>query len=726
MGNVRLPSNTFTLDELVSDITADIDTEIDARTRLAETLEARIAWAVILKESAAGKAAGNASQATFKNVACETLVENEENSRFLFTSGPTPPPIPQAGQQVSCIQKKVAPFPTKQKASFLYIRSTALNHSTNDVNHLYLLKCPACGRTTFTSLQGLLNHARLSHNLEWGTHDECIRACAVPDNDMDITQGAEVGLGPSGVLAGLRTIFERAVGTSKHNINFQVEPTDLQTEASQESATTQTQLNLTLGLHEESPALAPFLGKTVIRRQISVCDEDVDITTSTQPEANRKLRWKMPFAHRSFREDLTKSLDEPADHTIPSAETNCIEGNNTIAAQETLANQHSRFHFIARIIVADRSMWVAPEHKSPEASTHTHKWMISIDAPSYAVHITSILKCVQVTPQTEDITSVSIPPPTYQPPFIVLGTSNAPFLAKITLTFTGTNRDGPTKTEQKVTLEHWVDLDPLRSGLVTVGQEQILDVELDKNTQLSPIYTGYLPISSKAHWSLPPWDAPQPPKMKRADGHHQILVKLAKQYPLLVKAEKPPPGVKLAYSYLLPTSSLQWNEFCAGRRKAIAWGRSQAICEAYKNIRQSSGDNMQHLMELKTGDVYRWLLGNGMFPATPGQQISPDSSSIFRQEALNLSNLLSRTTDQWCTMCGLLVGGSEQPDSQHCCAVINTPRVSGFSRMDVRKSLWEQKSQLHPSHYDNPHPGQSPLPVHPSFLRRARGKSSRC
>lgn len=55
MGNVRLPSNTFTLDDLVSDITADIDTEIDARTRLAETLEARIAWAVILKESAEGK-----------------------------------------------------------------------------------------------------------------------------------------------------------------------------------------------------------------------------------------------------------------------------------------------------------------------------------------------------------------------------------------------------------------------------------------------------------------------------------------------------------------------------------------------------------------------------------------------------------------------------------------------------------------------------------------------
>lgn len=126
---------------------------------------------------------------------------------------------------------------------------------------------------------------------------------------------------------------------------------------------------------------------------------------------------------------------------------------------------------------------------------------------------------------------------------------------------------------------------------------------------------------------------------------------------------------------------------------------------------------MQHLMELKTGDVYRWLFGNGMFPATPGQQMSPDSSSVFKQEALNLSNLLSRTTDRWCTMCGLLVGGSEQPDSQHCCAVISTPRVSGFSRVDVRKSLWEQKSQLHTSRYDDPHLGQSPLAIHPSFLR---------
>ena len=49
-----------------------------------------------------------------------------------------------------------------------------------------ILKCPVCSTTTFTSLQGLLNHARISHALEWGTHEECVRACATVDPDFNV------------------------------------------------------------------------------------------------------------------------------------------------------------------------------------------------------------------------------------------------------------------------------------------------------------------------------------------------------------------------------------------------------------------------------------------------------------------------------------------------------------------------------------------------------------
>ncbi|PPQ63912.1 hypothetical protein CVT24_010310 [Panaeolus cyanescens] len=742
--------DAFSLSDFIADINADIDSEIDVRTRLAETLEARIAWAVILKEAAEGKAIGTASQSTFKDVAFETILANEENSQFLFASAPTPPPLPPTNQQVPRAAKKIASLGHKPKASFLYIRSSALNHSTNDSNHLYLLKCPSCGRTAFTSLQGLLNHARLSHSLEWGTHDECIRACAVPDNDMDISQGAEVGLGPSGVLAGLRTIFERAVGVSKGVINHQTQPTNSPTDSTQESTpSTQTQLNLTLGLHEESPALAPFLGKVAVRRQIAVHDEDVDIV-SRESEPSPKHRWKMPFAHRSFREGLTKSYGDDSGHAISSDSKHQANDDSEIV-QGAPERQHSRFHFVARIILADRSMWVSPGqerhslHKRvadnqvadrrPSAEpSHTHKWMISVDAPSYAFHITSILKSVQVTPETNDSSAVSQPLPTSEPPFIVLGTSNAPFLAKIELAFTGTGRDGPNKLEQKITLHHWVDLDPLRSGNVFLGQEQILDIELDKHTQLNPVKTGYLPISSKVHWSLPTTEISHIPKARRsnstfspryllcsdvlnASGYEQTLTKLAKQYPLFVKGrQKPPPGVNQSYSNLLPSSLPQWAGFCLGRRKAIAWVRSQAICKAYEEIRLSSTDNTLNLIELKTADVYRWLSDNGMFPNNSVQQtVSGPEESHVKQEETQTLPTLSHTVDQWCTLCGKFVE-PHRPDSQHSCNSMNIPRVSRLSRINARSILQEQQSLSHPPHHDFKHHPRSTRAAHPHLV----------
>ena len=63
-----------------------------------------------------------------------------------------------------------------------------------------------------TSLQ-LSNHARISHALEWGTHEECVRACATVDPDLNVQDGIEVGVGT--VLPGLRTLFEMAVGPSR-------------------------------------------------------------------------------------------------------------------------------------------------------------------------------------------------------------------------------------------------------------------------------------------------------------------------------------------------------------------------------------------------------------------------------------------------------------------------------------------------------------------------------
>lgn len=230
----------------------------------------------------------------------------EGQSEYILAHGPAVPPsfnvyLPRPAPRKSLVSS------TKPKPAFLYIRTNALlNDEENDQNHMYLLKCPGCSRTSFTSLQGLLNHARLTHSLEWGTHDECIRACAVPDNDLDVGNGTEVGLGPGGILPGLRTIFQMAVGAkqSKGKEN----PSDTNNAATvldNESSKSGSHLIQTLGLHEDSPALASFLGKEAVRRQINVFDTTEELDMEILSTNSRQIRpYKMSFASRNFTEDF--------------------------------------------------------------------------------------------------------------------------------------------------------------------------------------------------------------------------------------------------------------------------------------------------------------------------------------------------------------------------------------------------------------------------------------
>jgi hypothetical protein len=322
---------------------------------------------------------------SFRRAALEAVLAIEAPSECIF-SREIPAPL-----QVNRITRpppKQKPFLTRNpSARFLYISSAALGSAKTDCGssvQFYLLKCPTCSRTAFTSLQGLLNHARISHSLEWGTHDECVRACAVSDPNIDINAGIEVGLGPVGVLPGLRTIFELAVGTRSHEFERSngggFDMKDIR-ETSAGSLLTQT-----LGLHKDTPALAPFLGKRAHRREITVSNEDdpVDILGTDAPNYSTKKTWRMLYAQRSFaapsipQEEISlTSISEV--YSQPSSSSDKDEGpgveqdlsktprrsqSSPLNPTINLPTAASRFHFLARVVVADHSLYIDPSSYS--------------------------------------------------------------------------------------------------------------------------------------------------------------------------------------------------------------------------------------------------------------------------------------------------------------------------------------------------------------------------
>jgi hypothetical protein len=363
----------------LSEINAQVDLEIALRHRLEDTVQSRITWALILQESLhkgmnlvpnfpiahCVLEERKASQNFPPNDPLATLSITESPSECILAREPRGPP----SQYIRPPRKSNLPI-TKTK-SFLYIRSSALALGTQGRGDLYRLQCPECLRISFSSLQGLLNHARLAHNLEWGTHDECIRACAVPGNESEIEGGVEVGLGPTGVLPGIRTIFQMAVGAQE---NLQGESITIASNS--QSPSMAPHLTQTLGLHEDSATLAPYLGKQALRREIRVWDEDkhVDIETLTQPDVQidqkPKYHWKMPFTQRnSVTSELDSNMELFGDgsQTSPQSEMSVepqpipgVSPRPTISTNNSqkLPSNQSRFYFGTRIIITDRSLWI--------------------------------------------------------------------------------------------------------------------------------------------------------------------------------------------------------------------------------------------------------------------------------------------------------------------------------------------------------------------------------
>lgn len=347
---------------------SEVDLEIALKQRLADTVESRIAWALTLKDTLQKGVTDRKPLQDCDPLAILSITESP--SGCILAQEPRGPP------SSNFRPPRRSNLPAT-KTKFLYIRSSALG--TQDT--LYRLQCPACLRTSFSSLQGLLNHARLAHDLEWGTHDECIRVCAVPGNESDLQGGLEVGLGPTGVLPGLRTIFQMAVGAR-----------DFQEEARGGSiSNSQTQilslpplLTQTLGLHKDSATLAQYLGKQAIHREIRVwgeTDDLVDVEALIRPDIqdqNHNSHWKMPFTQRnsatmdsdfnmelfgngSQTSDIISQSEMSANHLEPQPISNLSPTPETLSNDsQKLPSKQSRFYFGTRVIITDRSLWIPP------------------------------------------------------------------------------------------------------------------------------------------------------------------------------------------------------------------------------------------------------------------------------------------------------------------------------------------------------------------------------
>jgi hypothetical protein len=162
-----------------------------------------------------------------------------------------------------------------------------------------------------------------------------------------IREGMEVLV--DGGLPSLRRIFEIAVG-GNGSLGIGDEDSRMEDIPSLSRSAT-TLLTRTLGHHKDTPALAPFLGRAPKQRCINVYAEGVDVDIDTIPSAPKSKPWRMAYTHRN---KARPELDIVAEST--NGPTDAQLFTKSIVPADTST---SRFHMTARIVIADRSLYIA-------------------------------------------------------------------------------------------------------------------------------------------------------------------------------------------------------------------------------------------------------------------------------------------------------------------------------------------------------------------------------
>ncbi|KAH9851828.1 hypothetical protein C2E23DRAFT_886352 [Lenzites betulinus] len=559
----------------------------------------------------------------------------------------------------------------------LYIRNTA-----TDPPEVAKLACHVCARSDFSSLQGLLNHCRLRHQIEYGSHDECMQSCAVlvPEEQRDwvVACGIEVG-GVS--LPSLRRLFELAVGagdevviparkvspvapvlpkTALHEVAPAPEAGHPDHAAQETLPRASAHVTKTLGYHADTPALAPFLGRAPKKRRINIRanqDEPVEIEdVHNASRLNGKQAWRQAYSHRNIaREELDEvvPLNELPNSLVAAEKLPQEDGEQSehLGSKGTSALQQlsgTRFHINARVNVADHSLFLQPNSRPTECPNHTHRWRLTVTSPSYSLPIASLLRKLTVKCATDPPPASLLEPLIISgPPFVVMGTTDRPFIARLTFTWTGT-MNPPTE------IEHWVELDPMHYANPVLGDEQVFDVELDRSTELLPVSADVKEPSIEdmcdPKTTSGDADADESKEAEVEPAYSVKLRSLLPQFPMTLKDVKGRFSSRLPYTLANTRAQLQAMNY--GHRKAVEMGRARALRDAYAQLIEEDHD--PGAVALTAVDVFRWLEEGGFFMrATPTGTLSEaqkSAKSSRRQRGARPGTLEGNT---YCRTCGL-------------------------------------------------------------------------
>jgi transcription initiation factor IIF auxiliary subunit len=520
---------------------------------------------------------------------------------------------------------------TNPKRSYL---DEAVLYAKLDSGPFVRIHCPECNRCNFLNIQGFLNHCRISHNIEFPSHQEANLICGKPVPDSEVPKNHPCRNTLTKPLMnpvpekfdldtlkrnyrGSKIIPKEGMGLGRvYGIKVYDEDVDIMEDDYPLNKVKR--INPTTTITSHTPAATP---------------SPQHITPATTSNASQSQPQSQTNVEKSTVDQVTEEtvqnegeeLTQPVQIASPSAVQ--APASVTCTTTQPVANyqlQHngipdhgSRFYIKKRIIIGNVSKYICP--LDGQTSQPLFKWMVYVSGTTYDLDLTAYVRQVRFflhpSYAPNDVIDLTAPP------FHLTRYGWGEFPVRIQFFFHDDAKNNP------VSFIHMLRLDWGLSGEQKLGGEIWLDLELDRNTKFlnssnsKDQNNNEVQGAEKKDGAIPTINAPSTEDLKEkkrrksisqkkfrpsdfgltSEAHYSCLRQLEK-YPLITSDS----SLDLPYR-----TAKDWEEFSQwdlSRKSGIEWYRAHTMKKSILNSLDTLDIPSQtSLKQLTTRYLLNWL-----------------------------------------------------------------------------------------------------------------------
>ncbi|ORX78620.1 hypothetical protein BCR32DRAFT_294951 [Anaeromyces robustus] len=381
-----------------------------------------------------------------------------------------------------------------------YITQVDILYGKRDDGKFVRIQCPKCFRCNFSNLQGFLNHCRISHKMEFPSHEEATRRCGivVDESEVPINHPCRKKTGRS--VISLRDVFiETSRKTKLINMNSQLskfkerpkikefdEDVDMDSDTSSVSSSTISTV----------PSQNNRIQKSTLRYNTSqlsksiLYESDNDSTTSAssikkKKKQNNNNNNDNNNNNNNNNNDNNDNNDNDNDYNdyLKLLQSKYLDNEienvsplnpnpKILATPHKPLNEGSRFYMTKRIVIGNVSQYIPPEKREKSMEKYMYKWMIYTRGV-LSEPISTFIKKVRYflhpsyKPNIIDVT---------YPPFHLTRYGWGEFPIRVQLFFEDI-------VNKPIDIIHILKLDTNKTGNQVLGNEKTYDIEIDRNTK---------------------------------------------------------------------------------------------------------------------------------------------------------------------------------------------------------------------------------------------------